>query len=220
MKDELNVFAVFNGVPIRVKTLIEMAKNAGDYSMAQPFLVTLLYYANIHHLNYINDEVDKIRKHYNLAPFPALGAPASGNNMPNFETPQKKQAEIARGIYCQMIKEQREDVLKEALAQLFIEKENLFVKNACWIGIYLVVKDRLDEDLKMQGFCTYSITPEGWPSKLTISPKSLSNIRRYIKGKDQFQPYYLMEENPFKDLCNKFWEILLGLILMRKSSVK
>lgn len=217
MEEEKFDFVYHNGVYIQVAKMIVMAKNAGDYSLAQPFLVSLLYHANRYHLQHINDEVDNIRKHYNLAPFPAASAPASRNNMPNFEAPYKKQTDLARAYYVKMSKEQREEVLKEALAQLLIEKKSLFKKKACWIGIYLVVRDRLDEDLKMQVFCKFDITPIGWPSTLSFGPKSLSNIRRYIKGKDQEKPYYLMENNPFKDLCDKFWEILLGLILTKKS---
>lgn len=220
MTEEKLEFVYHNGVYIHVTKMIVMAKNAGGYSLAQPYLVSLLYHANRYHLQHINDEVDSIRKHYNLEPFPTDSAPASSNNMPSFGTPQKKQAEIARDIYRQMTKGQREEVLKEALVQLRVEREELFKKKACWIGIYLVVKDRLDEDLKMQVFCMFSITPEGWPSTLAIGPKSLSNIRRYIKGKDQFKTYYLMENNPFKDLFDKFWEILLGMILTKKTVSK
>lgn len=217
MAEEKYEYVYHNGIYVHVTKMIVMAKNAGDYSLAQPFLVSLLYHANMYQLQYINDEVDNIRKHYNLAPFPSAGAPASSNNMPNFEAPQKKQAEIAREYYIHLTKNQRETILKEALIQLRIGHEKLFWNKSCWIGVYLVVRDRLDEDLSMQGFCKLNITPGSWPSKLIIGVKSLSNIRRYIKGKDCEKSYYLMEKNPFKNLCDKFWEILLGLILTKKS---
>lgn len=71
MAEEKYEFVYHNGVYVHVTTMIVMAKDAGDYSLAQPFLVSLLYHANRYHLQYINDEVDNIRKHYNLAPFPA-----------------------------------------------------------------------------------------------------------------------------------------------------
>lgn len=220
MAEETYKYVYHNGVYIHVNQLIVMAKNAGDYSLAQPFLVSLLYHANRFHLQHINDEVDKIRKHYNLAPFPSVSAPASINNMPNFEAPMKKQAEIAREYYSHLIKDQREELLKEGLEKLRFENEELFMKKACWIGIYLVVKGRLDDEIKMQAFCYYKITPKSWPAKLALGPKTLSNSSRYIKGNDQFKPYYLMENNPFKDLSNKYWEILLSLILTKKSNSK
>lgn len=219
MAEELYNFVYHDGAYINVTEMIEMAKNAGSYNVAEHYIVSLLVHANRYRLN-INDEVDKIRRHYNLAPFPTASAPASRNNMPNFETPQKKQTEQVREYYRKMTKEQREEVLKEALAQLRYGNENLFVKKACWIGVYLVVRDRLDDDLKMQVFCKFSITPASWPSTLTLGKNSLSNIRRYIKDKDQFQPYYHMHNNPFKDLCYKLWEILMGLILTKKSATK
>ena len=86
----------------------------------------------------------------------------------------------------------------------------------CWIGIYLVVRDRLDEDLKKKPFCGYSITPDDWPSELTLGSYSLSNMERHIKGEDKEEPYYLMDNNPFKDLCDEFWKILFSLILTKK----
>lgn len=220
MAEQKDECVYHNGFYIPIDQMIVMAKNAGDYSLAQPFLVSLLYHANRYHLQYINDEVNNIRKHYNLAPFPTAGAPASSNNMPSYDSPQKKQAEIAREYYIHLKKDKREAILKEALAQLILEKDSQFDKKHCWIGIYLVVKDRLDEDLKMQPFCMSNITPCKWPHKLAIGKNSLSNIGRYIKGKDKYLPYYRMDKNPFKDLCDLFWKILLGLILTKKSGAK
>lgn len=217
MAAEMYEFVYHDGMHIHVSKMIEMAKNAGSYNVAEHYIVSLLVHANRYHLKHIIDDVDNIRKHYNLAPFPKSDGPASGNNMPDFETPQSKQTDLAMTYYAKMTQEQREAVLKEALAQLRAENEEIFAKKACWIGIYLVVRDRLDENLKMQVFCKFDLTPNGWPTTLAIGTKSLSNIRRYIKGKDQFKAYYLMDDNPFKDLCDKFWGILLGLILTKRS---
>lgn len=216
MTAEKYEFVYHDGAYIHVTKMIEMAKNAGSYNVAEHYIVSLLVHANRYHLLYINDEVDNIRKHYNLAPFPSSGGPASSNNLPDFETHQNKQTDLARAYYAKMSQEQREAVLKDALVQLRVDEDEMFSKKACWIGVYLVVRDRLDEDLKMQVFCKFKITPDGWPITLAMGPKSLSNIRRYIKGKDQFKAYYLMEQNPFKDLCDKFWGILLALILTKK----
>ena len=208
-----------NGVAMHIKQLIELAKNADEYSLAQPYIISLLYYANIYQLQDVTDEVDKIRKHYNLLPFPTVNAPASKNNMPYYDSPQMKQAEIVRKFYLNLKREQREDILKEALDNLRLEKKELFNKNACWIGIYLVVRDRLDDDLKMKSFCEYNITPSDWPSKFALGNSSLSNIGRYINSKDKSEPYYFMEDNPFSTLCDKFWEILFCLIFDEKTDV-
>lgn len=219
MGEELQELVVkHDGAYLPAKILIDMAKNAGSYNVAEHYIVSLLNHAIIYNIPKIRKYVDDITRHYNLDPLPTANAPASDNNMPNFENPHKKQAEKARIIYCKMEKEQREDILKEALAKLRIEKAELFMNTYCWIGIYLVVKDRLDEDLKMTTFCGYSITPSGWPSKLALGTNTLSNIGRYIKGKDRFVSYYLMEDNPFKSLCDKFWEILFSLILTKEQA--
>ena len=136
--------------------------------------------------------------------------------MPNFENRQKKQTEIVRETYRKMKQEQREQLLREGLLLLRSENMELFTKKNCWIGIYLVVRDRLDEDLKMQVFCGYNITPSDWPPTLAIGKSTLSNIGRYINSKDRNEPYYCMVNNPFKDLCEKFWDILLGLLLTKR----
>jgi hypothetical protein len=218
MGEEIQELVKHDGAYLPAKILIEMAKKAGSYNVAEHYIVSLLNYAIIYNKPHIREYVDEITKHYNLDPLPTAKTPASNNNMPNFENPHRKQAENARIIYCKMGKEQRESILKEALAKLRIEKEELFMNGYCWIGIYLVVRDRLDEDLKMTTFCGYSITPSGWPSKLALGTNSLSNFGRYIKGKDKLVSYYFMKDNPFKALCDKFWEILFSLILTKKQA--
>lgn len=218
MSEDSCEFVIHDGTCLPATTLVEMAKNAGSYNIAEHYIVSLLNHAVIHNMPKFQDYANDIKKHYNLAPLPSASAPASNNNMPIFESQQQKQAEIALKKYCKMKKEQRELILKKALIQLRLENKELFKNNACWIGIYLVVKDRLDDNLKMKTFCDYSITPSDWPPKLVLGKNSLSNIGRYINSIDKLEPYYLMENNPFSILCDKFWEILFRLIFDEKTN--
>lgn len=214
MLDEQQLFVDHDGAFIHVTKLIEMAKNAGSYNVAEHYIVSLLFHAHRYDMPSIYDEVNGIRKHYHLMPFNGTGSPASSNNMPRIEEPQRKQSEEARKIYRKMSQEQKESVLRDALVQMQLEEEKLFEKKTFWIGIYLVVRDRLDQDLKAAAFCRYKITPEGWTNALIAS--SLSNISRYIGNDEKELTYYQMTNNPFKHLCEKYWETLQGLILTKK----
>lgn len=219
MSEDSCEFVIHDGTCLPATTLVEMAKNAGSYNVAEHYIVSLLNHAVIHNMPKFQNYANDIKRHYNLAPLPTASAPASTNNMPIFESQKQKRAEIAQKKYCKMGKEQRESILKKALTQLRIENKKLFKINACWVGIYLVVRDRLDADLKMKTFCEYNITPSDWPSKLALGNSSLSNIGRYINSKDKLESYYLMEDNPFRTLCDKFWEILFCLIFDEKTDV-
>lgn len=218
MAKESKDFVYHNGLYFTVEEMILQAKNAGEYSLAQPYIVPLLYHANRYHLSYINDEVDKIWKHYNIAPYPSAGVPASSNNMPNYEE-NTKPADLARKIYGEMTKDQQKAVLKEALTKLRFNNEKLFNNKSCWIGVYLVVKDRLDEKINQSNFYNLgvSITPDNWPDKVRIEKTTMSNFTRKIEDvKDRETAYYEMTNNPYEDLCERFWNILLPLILTKK----
>jgi hypothetical protein len=55
--------------------------------------------------------------------------------------------------------------------------------------------------------------PTDWPEKLKINDSTLSTISRYIKADDRELAYYEMEDNPFNEMCNEFWNILSEQIL-------
>ena len=88
----------------------------------------------------------------------------------------------------------------------------------CWGGIFFVIRDRLDETVNQSNFYHLgkSMTPKDWPRKLSIGKNTLSNLARKINSKDRQEPYYDMMANPFEDLCDTFWNILLTLFLNKK----
>lgn len=218
MEEEWLNYVEHDGRPHHINDLKDMAMNAGSYNVAEHYIVSILYHATIYHLPHFHKYVDEIRRRYNLEPFPSSKDPASNNNMPKFAALNAKPADVARKKYRNMTKEKRVSILKDAMAKLKQDCFDLFKNKSCWIGIYLVIKDRLDESLNQTNFYPLgeSMTPEGWPNNLTIGKTTMSNLTRNIKDvKDRQEAYYDMTDNPFEDLCEKFWNILLNLILTK-----
>lgn len=219
MEEEWINFVEHDGKPHHINDLKDMAMNAGSYNVAEHYIVSILFHATIYHLPQFHKYVNEIRRHYNLEPFPTSKEPASNNNMPQFAALPKKPADIAREIYRKMTKEQRKAVLKDAMIHLKHDCMELFKNKSCWIGIYLVVKDRLDENINQSNFYDLgvAITPDGWPQNKAIGKTTMSNLTRNIKDvKDRQEAYYDMTDNPFEELCDRFWNILLSLILTKK----
>ena len=57
------------------------------------------------------------------------------------------------------------------------------------------------------------MTPSDWPEDLTIGDSTLSNFSHYVLNTDRDKAYYSMKNNPWKELCNTFWEIVKEKIL-------
>ena len=56
-------------------------------------------------------------------------------------------------------------------------------------------------------------TPAEWEDNIRIGETTMSNIGRYISYEDRDEAYYDMKNNPFEDLGDKFWDILVHEIL-------
>ena len=83
----------------------------------------------------------------------------------------------------------------------------------------MVVRDRLvGESLKQTGFFNFAneITPEDWPVRLRIGENTSKNFGREIDADDRGEAYYDMKQNPQKELCDTFWEIVKSMILTEK----
>jgi hypothetical protein len=124
----------------------------------------------------------------------------------------------ARAIYKKLTKENKKKVLRTALVALRLENERLFKNKSCWIGIYFVVKDRLDSTLSKEYFTDYAgtITPDDWPGDLKIGSTPFSNLSRKVDNKDRVLPYYEMTNNPWEDLCEKYWTLVLADLLTKE----
>ena len=104
--------------------------------------------------------------------------------------------------------------MKSCLKMLIMEDKLFSCKND-WLSVMLVVRDRLDGNINQNNIYEYAraITPEDWPKSLRISEHTSKNFSRLLSMEDRKEPYYDMIDNPQKDLCDRFWEIVIQAIL-------
>ena len=203
-----------DGVRISDEQLLSMAKNAGSYAQAEHYLCSLLAHGVIYQLpNYIN-KVNEVRAHYGVVPIP-VPKPESVLEARSSNSRHLSLDDLARKKYGMMSDAERCSILKVSLQILMEDHEGLFEGRRYWIGIYLVIRDRLDSALNKNSFDEFAkrFTPIDWPELLTIGSSTMSNFSHYVDYEDRFEAYYDMDNNPWEDLCNVFWEILKQQIL-------
>lgn len=202
-----------DGVRISDEQLVNLAKNAGCYALAEHYLLSLLANGTMYGLTYYINKVNEVREHYGVMPIPT---PKQEDDQGCRKTCYTRQSidDQARKKYRAMSPEQRVALLKDCLMLLIINYPSLFKFKNQWQGIYLVVRDRLDNGLSQSDFLTFarSAIPEHWPQKLVIAESVFKNIRRDLQSYDDDEAYYEMEYNPYGLLCDTFWEILKQLI--------
>ena len=216
--DEISDYVSIDGVYLKKDSLVKMARCTGNPVVAEHYLFALAYHAMKHKRQDISDEVDEIRKSYNFAPFHTANRPtSSGKYDPDFNTMARPDVR-ARAVYKKLNKESKKQVLRAALIELRIENERLFKNKSCWIGIYFVVKDRLDSTLSKDYFANNanSITPADWPEDLKIGSTPFSNLSRKVNNNDRVLPYYEMANNPWDELCEKYWMLVLAELLTKE----
>ena len=210
--DKISDYVSIDGVLILKDTLLKMARSTGNPVIAEHYLLALAYHAAIHNRQDIIDEVEEIRKRYNFAPLPtAKTATSSGKYAPDFSTMTPPEVR-ARAIYKKLTKENKIKVLRSALTALRVENERLFKNKSSWIGVYFVVRDRLDSKISQTDFYEFadSFTPEDWPDGLKIGSSTMSNLTRKVKYEDRSEAYYDMANNPWEELCEKYWALVLN----------
>ena len=196
-----------DGATIREDLLVTMAKNAGDFSIAEHYICSLLAHGVINGLAYIIDRANEIRNHYKVMSIPVSNADRDDNC--------SKDGDLARKVYQKLNRDERMLLIKDSLAVLIKDHGTLFRSKNHWIGIYLVVRDRVNGSISMTDFTEYAIrvTPACWPKGLEIGQRTLSNFSRCVEYEDRFEAYYDMDNNPWEELCDTFWEILKQQIL-------
>ena len=205
-----------DGVRIREDQFVSMAMSAGTYALAEHYVCSLLAHGVMHGIgDYIN-KVNEIRELYHV---PLIPVPKEmGESSPR----QKETDSMARKKFQNMKQNEREIVVGDSLYLLTLEHNKLFRSKNDWLGIYLVVKDRVDGRMSRSVFTELakSATPSWWPTELQISDRTLSNFARCVAYEDRFEAYYDMENNPWEELCDTFWNILKHEILTGKSTQK
>lgn len=217
-KEEQDVILInLDGVTVSEQLLETMAINADRFDVAEHYL--LAYYRQIVIENGLGHHValeNRVRTHYhkNAVQVPELCEVASCKPKSNKAQEQNK---LSRKKYQAMTKNERQTILKESLTTLIREHRQLFTSKNHWIGVYLVVKDRVDGELTKLEFTNdvLGLKIDGWPDDLKIGERTMSNFARCVDYEDRFEAYYDMEENPWKELCDVYWDILKGQILMK-----
>ena len=216
-KEENDVFHInLDGATVSEQLLETMAINADRFDVAEHYL--LAYYRQIvmenglaHHVELEN----RVRTHYhkNAVHVPELCEKES--RKPKADRVQEQNV-LSRKKYQSMTKSERSSILKESLITLIKEHRQLFTSKNHWIGVYLVVKDRVDGELTKQEFTNevLGLKIKGWPDDLKIGERTMSNFARCVDYEDRFEAYYDMESNPWEELCDVYWNILKGRILM------
>lgn len=107
--------------------------------------------------------------------------------------------------------EEQQDIIKQAMGTLLETTDNdgkkkLFSKKQHWMAVYMVLRDRLGLVVKHKEFHTYAdkITPDTCPSKLRISPSTMTNFSKTVPD----GPYFKMKNNPFHEHCSVLWTII------------
>lgn len=212
MTKDLSEYVCLDGVYVREEQVVKMALNAGSFAVAEHYLCALLAHGLMYGKTDIVDKVNEVREQYQVLPFakPENQGPHDGSGRSRMESVEIR----VRKIYGKMTTEQQKEVMKSCL-QLLMAQTELFCHKKDWLGIMLVVRDRLDGSINQSNFFAYAdrITPEGWPKSLCIGKHTTTNFSKLLHYGDWSEAYYDMEDNPQKDLCDKFWEIVKQVIL-------
>lgn len=207
-------FVFHDGRVFHLDDLVAMAKQAGSYVHAEHYLVSILYYAAGAGRQDLAALCDDIRSYYDLQPL-SSSAPASVQNLPRRESKD----DFLRQCWARMSDEERSKCLRLSLMGLEYAPRKLFTRQACWIGVYMVLRDRLDPRLSKTDFFALALlsTPEGWRRDLVIGPSTMSNYSRYIAAEHRDETYYEMGDAcPWQALCERLWESLEERLLTRR----
>jgi hypothetical protein len=108
-------------------------------------------------------------------------------------------------------------LLKDSLRALINNNKDIFASKVHWLGVYLVIHDRLDGAINRTSFVKLAdaIKPEEWAEDLAIGENTMTNFAHYVDYNDRKEAYYDMENNPWETLCSSFWNVLRQVILTR-----
>jgi hypothetical protein len=135
LEDRLN-FVWHNGVKVEYSMLVTLAKGAGDYALAQPYLVSLLAHGLVYGYSDYIDLVNEIRAYYQVAKIPVPKQEAGEKDGQKLTRQQRLDA--IRKKYLKMSTPEKELLLQKALTALRENHPNIFRRKNHWLGIYLV----------------------------------------------------------------------------------
>ena len=215
MNKDLKDYVYLDTMWLQEKQLLKLAMNVGSYQLAEHYLCAYLFDAVAKGKREALLEVNKVREHYGVAPIPL----SQEDMQDDYELRGKTRvttADIqAKKLFQKMTREERIDVLRTSMRQLLTDF-HLFIYTRHWLGIFMVVRDRLvGESLSQVNFICLAneICPEGMSHELRMSKTTMKNFSREIDEQDRGEVYYKMKRNPQKMLCDTFWDIVRMTIL-------
>jgi hypothetical protein len=209
MKEFCKEYISLDGMLLKEEQLLKLAKNAGSIVVAEHYLCAYLAHAVMTGNSDAIVKLNEVRCCYGL---PALAGP---DQYGGCGLGRSSSAEHARRKYFRMSEMDRDELVCEVLTILIDKHRDLFKTKNYWNGIFLVLRDRIDEDMKKTDFAKWMIRilPQDWPAGLMISEQTMRNFSHYISYSDREVAYYDMDDNPWKELCNTFWSIMEDMIL-------
>ena len=215
MKEQNNELLYLDGMWLRQEHLLNLAMGVGNYAQAEHYLLALLADAVVKGRREAIVEVNKVREHYGVKAIPLSADDLKDDNGLQGKTRPTAADEQARRLFLKMTKEGKLDVLRRSMRRLLADY-HLFIYARHWLGIFLVVRDRLvGESLNQASFITLAskITPDNLPEKLRMGKNTRKNFGREIGQADRGKEYYRMKNNPQKEICDTFWNIIQETIL-------
>ena len=207
-----------HGMKIREDQLVSMAKKAGIYADAKPYVESILYHAVKYKVWDLIYKVIEIWDHYGVKPYSL----PDGDEDEVVAAPKDNRAMIVKKVkqlYMSMNDEQRADAIRLSIEKLIVEYPRLFRFRNQWQGIYLVIRDRLDNSMSQTEFVTfaYLVTPANMPDKTKFNENVMKNLSRDFQyGEIEELTYYELDYNPHKDFCEVFWEVIIDQIMNLK----
>ena len=218
MNKDLKDYVYLDTMWLQEKQLLKLAMNVGSYQMAEHYLCAYLFDAVAKGKREALLEVNKVREHYGVQPIPLSQEDMQDDYELRGKTRVSASDLQAKKLFLQMSNAERVEVLRLSLT-LLIANHHLFIYARHWLGIFMVVRDRLvGESLNQQTFFTMAneMSPENLPKKLVYNENTRKNFGREINDMDRGEVYFKMRHNPQKDLCDTFWEILKKTLLTLK----
>ena len=218
MNKDLKDYVYLDTMWLQEKQLLKLAMNVGSFQIAEHYLCAYLFDAVAKGRREALLEVNKVREHYGVAPIPLSDEDMQDDHELRGKTRVSASDLQAKKLFLKMTNEERLEVLRLSLA-LLIANHHLFIYARHWLGIFMVIRDRLvGESLNQQTFFALAneMSPENLPKKLVYNDNTRKNFGREINDMDRGEVYFKMRHNPQKDLCDTFWEILKKTILTQK----
>ena len=212
MTKNLSEYVCLDGVYVREEQVVKMAMNAGSFAVAEHYLCVLLAHGLMYGKTDIVDMVNEVREQYQVLPF---AKPENQGPRDEYGRSRMESVEIkVRKFFGKMTADGQKALMKSCLQMLRMQCD-LFCHKNDWLGVMLVVRDRLDGNINQSNFYDYAcaITPEDWPEALRIGEHTAKNFSRQLAAEDRTEAYYDMEQNPQAKLCDKLWEIVIQAVL-------